>query len=77
MADNPKKWSERHRETDLEAGDKKLLDDVQRWGWHVIQVRVTPPMLSWSYTIGLYETFRRPELVAVGLEGKYCSLRVK
>ena len=68
MTDNPKTRIERHRETDLKAGDKKLLDDVERWGWHVIQVRVNPPMLSLTYTIGLYENLRQPELIAVGLK---------
>jgi len=68
MADKPKTRIQRHREADLDAGDKKFLDDVERYGWHVTQVRVNPPMLSWSYTIGLYETIRQPELIVVGLK---------
>jgi uncharacterized protein DUF4262 len=68
MSDQRKTHIERLRETELDAGDKKFLDDVELYGWHVIQVRVKEPMLSWSYTIGLYETFRQPEIIVVGLK---------
>jgi len=57
------------RQTELETTDKKVLEDIERFGWSVMQVtsdRITP---GWSYTIGLHETLKQPELIVLGLQG--------
>jgi hypothetical protein len=49
-----------------DAGDRKLLNDVKKVGWHVVIVgNATEP--SWAFTVGLYETFQQPEIVIFGL----------
>ena len=43
----------------------EIIEDVQRDGWHVTSVFGGD--LPFGYSIGLYETFKRPEIVVVGL----------
>ena len=54
--------------SEMSAGDKKLLDDIKRVGWHVINVfspgNETP---EWSFSIGLFHSFGHPEVIIFGL----------
>lgn len=49
--------------------DRKLLSDVQRFGWHITSITADaehglPP---YAFTVGLYYTLEVPELVVFGL----------
>jgi hypothetical protein len=68
MVEPTKRRIQAHRERDLKPGEKQLFDDVENYGCHVIHVREDQHLPGWSYTIGLYETFRQPEILAVGLK---------
>jgi len=68
MVEPTKSRIQAHRERDLKPGEKQLLDDVEKYGCHIIHVREDQHLPGWSYTIGLYETFRQPEIIAVGLK---------
>jgi len=57
-----------HRETNLEADETKLVDDIEKYGCHIIHVKPQQPIPGWSYTIGLYETLQQPELIVVGMK---------
>jgi hypothetical protein len=57
-----------HRENLLKPDEKKLLDDVEKYGCHIIHVREEGDLPGWSYTIGLYETYHQPEIITVGLK---------
>jgi hypothetical protein len=57
-----------HRETTLEADERKLVDDIEKYGCHVIHVKPQQPIPGWSYTIGLYETLQQPELIVVSMK---------
>jgi Domain of unknown function (DUF4262) len=48
--------------------DEKLLDDVKRYGWHVVKVLDTADSPGWAYSVGLYQTFRHPEIIIFGLD---------
>jgi Domain of unknown function (DUF4262) len=50
--------------------EKKLLADIKKTGWHVINVPADEAGPSFSYSIGLYETFGHPEIIIVGLKGE-------
>ena len=53
----------------MDAIEKKLREDIQQNGWHVLNVspdRGHPPH---SYSIGLFATFEHPEIVIFGLPG--------
>jgi len=47
--------------------DRKLLADVQGHGWHVIGVETDEEEPGFAYSIGLYHTFRHPEIIVFGL----------
>jgi hypothetical protein len=49
------------------AGEKKILDDVKAFGWHVIKVLEDNEGPGFAYTIGLQHSFQHPELIVVGL----------
>ncbi len=57
-----------HRETNLEADERKLVDDIEKYGCHVIHVKSQQPIPGRSNTIGLHETIQQPELVVVGMK---------
>jgi hypothetical protein len=57
-----------HREHVLKPDERKLLDDVEKYGCHIIHVREEGGLPGWSYTVGLYEIFRQPEIIIVGLK---------
>jgi len=42
-----------HRETNLEADERKLVDDIEKYGCHVIYVKPQQPTPGWSYAIDL------------------------
>ena len=53
-----------------QVDDQKILDDVDRDGWHVLNVldRSTSP--GWAFSIGFYRTFGHPEVVVFGLNNE-------
>ncbi len=53
---------------DLDAVERKVLQDVRKWGWHVIQVFEDGDRPAYAYTIGLAHRFEHPELIVIGLE---------
>jgi hypothetical protein len=52
---------------DLSAARQKIVHDVNVHGWHVMQVLPEQTQPGWSYSIGLFKTFRHPEVVVFGL----------
>ena len=47
-------------------GERKVLADVAEYGWHCMNVLEDDGHPPWSFTIGLYETWRHPELIIIG-----------
>jgi hypothetical protein len=47
--------------------DRKLLADVQGYGWHVIGIEEDEEGPGFAYSIGLHHNFGHPEIIAVGL----------
>ena len=45
----------------------KTIDDVEESGCRVVSVAAKNPALSWTYTVSIYDTCCKPELVTVGL----------
>ena len=50
--------------------ESKLRADIQRYGWHVINVLPDGGHSPHSYSVGLFATFGHPEIVIVGLPGE-------
>jgi hypothetical protein len=57
--------SDRHN---LTKGDKKLLDDIDSHGWHVVKVLEDESGPGFGYSVGLHHTFSHPEILIVGLK---------
>lgn len=49
-----------------DVGEKKVLADINEYGWHVTNVIEDDDHPPWSFTIGLFETWNHPELIIVG-----------
>ncbi len=62
----------RFRLGELSRIDEKTISHIEDFGCSVIQVSplacATPGEPRWSYTIGIFDTCGRPELITVGLE---------
>jgi hypothetical protein len=52
----------------LQSDEKKLVDDVEKHGCHVISVREEGGFPGWSYTVGLTDVLGCPELIVIGLK---------
>lgn len=68
MPDEKRSRVQLFRQQKLEPDEKKLVDDVEEYGCHIIQVRPNNEIPGWSYTIGLHENFGQPEVIVVGLK---------
>jgi len=53
---------------ELQPDERKLIDDVEKYGCHVIQIREEGGFPAWSYTVGLKEVLGCPELIVIGLK---------
>lgn len=52
----------------MDKGDKKLLDDIDEFGWHVLKVLEDDNGPGFCYSVGLFKTFGHPEIIIVGLK---------
>jgi hypothetical protein len=51
----------------LEDDERKLVEDVGTFGWHVIAVEDDEEGPGFAYTIGLHHSFGHPEIIVFGL----------
>lgn len=45
----------------------KLEKDLKEHGWQVVMIEATSYLPSFAYTVGLWENYKHPELIAFGL----------
>jgi hypothetical protein len=55
------------RENGLGAEDERTIGHIEEFGCSVVSVKRTNYGLGWSYTIGIFDTCAKPELITVGL----------
>jgi hypothetical protein len=53
--------------TEFDVSDRKLLADVEEYGWHCLHVHEEGQLPYWSFSIGLFHTWQHPELIVFGL----------
>ena len=58
-----------HKEHDKQA-EGRIIEDVDKFGWHVGMFEATENEPSFAYTIGLWKTFGHPEIISFGLTTK-------
>jgi hypothetical protein len=67
-------WFGRHRSTPQVAGAlpriqprQRLADHIAEYGWHCVNVPAQSDAAQYSYTVGLYKSYKHPELIVFGL----------
>ena len=58
--------------TELSNTDKKLLDDIDQFGWHVVKVMGDEIGPGFAYSVGLNKNYNHPEIILVGLDLDLC-----
>ncbi|MEO7984136.1 MAG: DUF4262 domain-containing protein [Bacteroidota bacterium] len=53
---------------DLSEGDKKLINDINEYGLHVIRVMEDESGPAFTYSVGLYHSYKHPEVLIIGLK---------
>jgi hypothetical protein len=48
--------------------EQKILDNIEKYGWHVVAVMGGPEGPPFAYTIGLMDSYQHPELILLGLQ---------
>ena len=56
------------RERKLQPDEMRLVDDVEKYGCHIISVREEGGFPGWCYTVGLSDVLGCPELIVIGLK---------
>jgi hypothetical protein len=52
----------------MNSGEQKALDDIGRYGCHVLHVLEEGELPPFSYSVGIHKTSNEPEIIVVGLE---------
>jgi len=55
------------RESTLSEEDERTISHVEEFGSSVVNVRRTSHSLGWAYTVGVFDTSGRAEIITVGL----------
>ena len=55
------------RAGELSQEDERTISHIEEYGCSVVSVKQTKYGLGWSYTIGIFDTCGKPEIIAVGL----------
>ena len=56
--------------TELDKNDQKALDDIEKFGCHVLNVMEGEGQPEFSYSIGIGKQQSKPDLIIVGLKRK-------
>ena len=49
-------------------GERKVIADIEKYGWHSLNITAEKDSPPFTFTIGLFETWQHPELIVVGLK---------
>ncbi len=55
------------RTTGNDPEEQRVIDDVQRHGWHLVGISDDPEGPAFVYSIGMYHTLGHPEIIMFGL----------
>jgi hypothetical protein len=57
----------RFRAESLTGSDQRTIANIEEFGCSVVQVKGSASGPGWSYTLGVYDTCGKPEIITVGL----------
>jgi len=52
----------------LDDHERQMLDDIAKYGWHVVGIASDEKYPAWAFSVGLFETFGHPEVLLKGLK---------
>ncbi|WP_445370113.1 DUF4262 domain-containing protein (plasmid) [Methylomonas sp. HW2-6] len=55
------------RTVGTDPGETKLLEDVEKFGWHCLNILAEGELPPYSFTVGLFHSYQHPELIIFGL----------
>jgi hypothetical protein len=50
-----------------DAPEQKVIDDIAKYGWHCVNILAEGDDGPFSFTVGLFHTYKHPELIIFGL----------
>ncbi|MFO0924861.1 MAG: DUF4262 domain-containing protein [Pirellulales bacterium] len=53
---------------DLNRFERRILKNIQKYGWHANGIPGEDSSPNWAYSVGLFAKYRQPELIVFGLE---------
>jgi hypothetical protein len=56
------------RKHKLAPDEIKVVENIEKYGSHVVQISPSSFVPGWSFTIGLYELLGMPEVIVIGLK---------
>src|SRR5262245_13033549 len=59
--------TQKFRATALSKEDERTISHVEEFGCSVVSVKREKYGFGWSYTVGVFDTGGRPEIITVGL----------
>lgn len=63
-------------DTGLTDHTRKVIADIETSGFHVITIPEEGGLPGWAFSVGLYQSFRHPEVVVFGLTSDLLSFVV-
>lgn len=61
---------ERFQDREMTPDEKDVVEKVEKFGWMVMNIKDDPGKPGWSYTVGLFGSYKHPEIVMFGLKDK-------
>lgn len=53
-----------------DESERKVIEDIASFGWHCVHVLAEGDLPEYAFTIGLFHTYKQPELIIFGLPCK-------
>ncbi len=47
--------------------ERKVLEDIESFGWHCVHVMAEGDLVEYAFTVGLFHSFKHPDLIVFGL----------
>lgn len=58
------------RKSSSDPAEQRIIDDVEKYGWHCAHIRGDDKNPQHTYTVGLFSRYGHPEILIAGMESK-------
>ena len=58
------------RTTGDDPAEQQVIDNIAKYGWHCVGISEENDEAAYAFTVGLFHTYKHPELVIFGLRGE-------